>query len=101
MAGGDIYGLIEAVDYLLLNSDEETQFIPGHGMLTAKKGVQEYRDTLAGLLKIVEELTTAGEETDEIVKQVKQQMDYQHYSGDDFIRQIHRSVIKKMKNIFQ
>lgn len=94
LAGGDIYGVIEAVDFLLLNSTTETQFIPGHGPLSTKKDVQDYRDLLVGLLSIVEELTTDGAGIEEIVNQVKQRMDYNHYSGDDFIRQVHRSVIQ-------
>ena len=97
LAGGDIYGIIEAVDYLLQNSDEGTKFIPGHGPLSTKKEVQEYRDLLAGLLTIVEELTNEEMSINDIIAQVKVRMDYNHYSGNDFIKQVHRSVQKKPK----
>jgi len=97
LAGGDIYGIIEAVDYLLQNSDEGTKFIPGHGPLSTKKEVQEYRDLLAGLLTIVEELTNEEMSINDIITQVKVRMDYNHYSGNDFIKQVHRSVQKKPK----
>ncbi len=97
LAGGDIYGIIEAVDFLLLNSNTETLFIPGHGPLRTKKKVQEYRDLLACLLTIVEELTNEEMSINDIITQVKVRMDYNHYSGDDFIKQVHRSVLKKSK----
>ena len=97
LAGGDIYGIIEAVDYLLRNSDEGTKFIPGHGPLSTIKEVQEYRDLLAGLLTIVEELTNEEMSINDIITQVKVRMDYNHYSGNDFIKQVHRSVQKKPK----
>lgn len=98
IAGGDIYGLIEAVDYMLQNSNEGTKFIPGHGPLSTKKEVHEYRNLLTGLLTIVEELAYEEIEIDDIIKQVKLRMDYNHYSGDDFIRQVHRSVLNKLKD---
>ena len=70
LAGGNIYGIIEAVDYLLMNSDEVTKFIPGHGPLSTKKEVQEYRDLLAGLLTIVEELTNEEMSINDIITPV-------------------------------
>jgi glyoxylase-like metal-dependent hydrolase (beta-lactamase superfamily II) len=98
LAGGDIYGLIEAVDYMLRNSNDETKFIPGHGTLSTKREVREYKNLLTGLLTIVEESENEGKEIDDIIEQVKLRMDYNHYSGDDFIRQVHRSVLNKLKD---
>jgi len=83
--------------YLLGNSDEGTKFIPGHGPLSTKKEVQKYRDLLAGMLTIVEELTNEEMSINDIIAQVKVRMDYNHYSGNDFIMQVHRSVQNKPK----
>ena len=98
LAGGDIYGLTEAVDYMLKHSNDETKFIPGHGPLSTKKEVHEYKNLLTRLLTIVEESVNQGIEIDHIIKQVKLRTDYNHYSGDEFIRQVHRSVLNKLKD---
>lgn len=98
LAGGDIYGIIEAVDYLLQNSNKGTRFIPGHGPLSTVEDVKKYRDLLKTLLTSVEELTKAKMEITDIIEQVKTRMDYSHYSGDDLIRQVHRSVRQKLKD---
>jgi glyoxylase-like metal-dependent hydrolase (beta-lactamase superfamily II) len=97
-AGGDIYGLLQAVDYMIQNSNDETVFIPGHGELSTKKEVSAYRNLLAQLLSLVEASEKKGMEIADIIKKVKLNMNYEHISGDDFIRQVHRSVLKKLND---
>ncbi len=97
-SGGDIYGLIGAVNYMIVNSNDGTKFIPGHGAISTKNEVSDYRDILVKLVNIVEESAKQGLEIDVIIKQVKSNMNYEYYSGDEFIRQVHRSVIKKLKD---
>lgn len=96
-AGGSIYGVIEAVDYLLQNADEDTKFIPGHGPIGTKKELQKYMDHLTALLTLVETSTKEGMDIEAIIKEIKLSIDFSHFSGDNFIRQIHRSVLKKIK----
>lgn len=47
--GGSINGLIDAVDAILAEADEKTVIIPGHGALSNRKGLHEYRDMLVTL----------------------------------------------------
>lgn len=44
--GGDIYGMIEALDYLIGIAIVDTQFIPGHGAVCTVKEVKDFRDFL-------------------------------------------------------
>lgn len=45
-AGGTLSGLIAAVDQVLAVADDATMIIPGHGDLSDKAGLQDYRDML-------------------------------------------------------
>jgi glyoxylase-like metal-dependent hydrolase (beta-lactamase superfamily II) len=45
-AGGSIDGMIAGADFVLAHSDANTKIVPGHGPVTDKKGVTEYRAML-------------------------------------------------------
>ncbi len=45
-SGGTYNGMIAAVEWALASIDDNTQIMPGHGPLSNKKGLQEYRDMM-------------------------------------------------------
>ena len=45
-AGGSIDGMIAGANYVIAHADAGTRIVPGHGALTDKAGVVEYRDML-------------------------------------------------------
>ena len=53
-SGGSIKGIIAAVDQALFICDDETKIIPGHGKLSNKKELMEYKTVLTTVLSRVE-----------------------------------------------
>ncbi len=68
--GGDIYGMIAAMDYLLERAGPETVIIPGHGPLCTIKEASEYRDLLASVRTQVKGFMGQGYDTEEITARV-------------------------------
>lgn len=64
--GGSVQGVIDAVDELLAQADDQTVIIPGHGKLSDKAGLREYRDMIATLRDRVAREITAGKTLERI-----------------------------------
>ncbi len=47
--GGDIYGVIIAINYLINVANEESKIVPGHGAVCSLKELREYRDMLTAI----------------------------------------------------
>ena len=47
--GGDIYGVIIAVNYLINVANEASKIVPGHGDVCGLKKLREYRDMLTAI----------------------------------------------------
>lgn len=58
--GGSIDGMIDAADRLIGMIDENTKVIPGHGPLTNRAGLQEYREMLATVRNRVADQISQG-----------------------------------------
>jgi glyoxylase-like metal-dependent hydrolase (beta-lactamase superfamily II) len=58
--GGSIDGIIAAAGAALAVMDEDTQVIPGHGALSTRENLREYRDALKGMRDAVAELMEQG-----------------------------------------
>jgi glyoxylase-like metal-dependent hydrolase (beta-lactamase superfamily II) len=58
--GGSIQGMIAAVDLALTLADDGTQVIPGHGPVSDRAGLLEYRDLLARVRDNVQTLVDQG-----------------------------------------
>ena len=58
--GGSIDGMIAAVDLGLSLADDRTSVIPGHGGLSNRAGLQDYRDFLAAARDNVQALVDRG-----------------------------------------
>ncbi len=59
-SGGSINGLIRAIDRILAMCDKETRIIPGHGAVTGRAALAEYRKMLAVTTGRLRELRRAG-----------------------------------------
>ena len=66
-SGGDVRGLLEALDRILELADDETVLIPGHGDLSDKAELQEYRTMVEGVHHAVAALVAAGKTEEEAV----------------------------------
>lgn len=53
--GGNILGIIKAVDALIKRTNDSTKIIPGHGPLSNKKDLIVYRDNLQLIVKRIQE----------------------------------------------
>jgi glyoxylase-like metal-dependent hydrolase (beta-lactamase superfamily II) len=65
--GGSISGMIAADDRILKISDEKTKLIPGHGPLSDRKRLQEYRTMLAAVRDRVVKMIKEGKNLDDVV----------------------------------
>jgi len=66
-AGGTIDGMIAAVEKVLAMVDDETKIIPGHGPLSHKAELRDYRDMLIGVRDAVAAEIEMGKSSDEVV----------------------------------
>ena len=65
--GGSVNGMIKAVDHLLEMVDQETKIIPGHGPLTDRKGLKEYRDMMITVRDRIKKKMDKGKTLEEIL----------------------------------
>lgn len=66
-SGGSLVGLIDAVDYLLEITDQETLFIPGHGNVATRYEFEKYFD----LLKIIQDRFSNAISMDKSLEEIK------------------------------
>jgi cyclase len=66
-SGGSLQGIIDSVDQVLSATNEQTQFIPGHGSVTTRADLQTYRDMLATMQDRITSLVRSGKTIDEAV----------------------------------
>jgi glyoxylase-like metal-dependent hydrolase (beta-lactamase superfamily II) len=64
--GGSISGMIDATNHILGMIDNKTRVIPGHGMLTDKRGLIAYRDMLTNIRDRILSQIQAGKTLEEI-----------------------------------
>ena len=64
---GSIDGMIHALDQILAHTDEQTKIVPGHGPVTTRANLQDYRDMLVQVRQRVKDLVAAGKTMDEVV----------------------------------
>ena len=67
--GGNIYGMIEAVDMLINSTNDSTKIIPGHGPISYKKDLISYRDMLITVVSRIQK----GIESNFSIEQIKEQ----------------------------
>jgi cyclase len=65
--GGGIEGLVPAIDRYLKAADANTKIVPGHGPVSNKAELQEYRDMLATVRDRVKKLFDEGKSEQEVL----------------------------------
>ena len=65
--GGSATGMIAAADRLLGLVDENTIIVPGHGALTDRKGLQQYRDHFVAVRDQIRDAISRGLSEDAVV----------------------------------
>lgn len=84
-SGGSIDGYIKAVERGLSLADAETKIIPGHGPLSNKAELQEFREMLKALRDKVAKLKDEGKTLEQVIA-AKPSADYDAENGQAFIK---------------
>ncbi len=84
-SGGNIDGIIKAVNTALMLVDSETKIIPGHGDASNKTELMAYRDMLTIIRDRVNKEVKAGKTLEEI-KALNLSKDYDEKYGQNFIK---------------
>lgn len=95
--GGDIYGMIAAMDYLLERAGPETLIIPGHGPVCTRKEAGDYRDLLASVLQQVEGFMKQGFGTEEIAARVGLPPGVEGMDKKAFVNHVQKMIEKHEK----
>ena len=66
-SGGSVEGYVKAIDMILPFIDDATKVIPGHGPLSDKAGLREFRDMLADISGTVKQLVAEKKTKDEVI----------------------------------
>jgi len=96
-SGGSIDGLIAAIDILLSLGDENAKIIPGHGPLSDRTAVREYRTMLKSIRDRVSQQKGAGRSLAQTVAtRPTAEFDAKWGSGfikaDQFVEMVYRSL---------
>ena len=83
-SGGSVGGVVAALDAVLAQSDQATRIIPGHGPLSDRSELQDWRAMLATIAARVESAVRAGE-TREAVIAAKPTADFDARYGAGFV----------------
>jgi len=67
-SGGSVDGLVRAVDTVLAQVDADAVIIPGHGHISDRAELQEYRDMLVTIRDRVAKLIAEGADRDAVIK---------------------------------
>jgi glyoxylase-like metal-dependent hydrolase (beta-lactamase superfamily II) len=95
--GGNIRGMIEAVDAMLPRMDANTRIIPGHGPLSNAEELRAYRDMLATVADRIDSLIAEGKSADEVIA-AKPASDYDaslaqgFLKSDDWVRMVYQGM---------
>ncbi len=67
--GGNIYGMIEAINMLINYTNDSTKIIPGHGQISYRKDLISYRDMLVAVVSRIKD----GIENNLSIEEIKKQ----------------------------
>ena len=100
-SGGSVSGVMAAVDRMLELADDQTRIIPGHGKITDRKGLVEYRNMLAVTQERMRERVKAGRTLDEVLAE-KPYADYDDklawsfITAERYIRILYRDAAREL-----
>jgi glyoxylase-like metal-dependent hydrolase (beta-lactamase superfamily II) len=95
--GGNIRGMIAASDIYLTIVNDQTKIVPGHGPLTDKKGLIEYRQMLTTARSRIAALIKQGKSVDEAVaakpmKDYDEKLKANDQQASNFVRVVYFSL---------
>ena len=93
-SGGNVDGMIEAISGLLKNVNDETKIIPGHGAISYKKDLQEYKDMLQTVRDRVAEGIKNGKTIDQIIDSNPAKEFTGVFDKIEFVRIVYNSIKK-------
>jgi len=70
--GGDIYGVIQAINYLINVANEESKIVPGHGAICSLQELREYRDMLTTIRNKTISLAREKKTEEEIITSISE-----------------------------
>lgn len=96
-SGGSLDGVLRAVNRILFLANDDTKIIPGHGDLTDRKGLIEYRDMLLDLRNKVGAQVRAGKTKEEILAldiqaPYQERWSWRFISGERMIEQVYDNL---------
>jgi glyoxylase-like metal-dependent hydrolase (beta-lactamase superfamily II) len=94
--GGGIDGMIAAAEKLIGMVEDDTKIIPGHGSLSNRKGLRQYREMLVALRDRIARQIKEGKSLEEITD-AKPTSDFDDgregaMSPDDFVRIVYEDL---------
>jgi cyclase len=66
--GGDIYGMINAMNYIINVADDESKIVPGHGKVSGMKEMRVYRDRLTTIRNKTIQLAREKKTEEEVIQ---------------------------------
>jgi len=100
-SGGSVDGVIAAVEKMLALADDATRIIPGHGKVTDRKGLEEYRQMLVATRDRMRERVKAGRTLEEVLAE-KPFADYdgtlawQFITAERYIQILYRDAVRAL-----
>jgi len=95
--GGDIYGMIDAMNYILAHSGPEATIIPGHGPVCTMQEATAYRDMLVSMKDQIRTLLKEGNSLDEMIEKVSLPEGFSTNMKTEFVTHV-RKMIQKHEN---
>jgi glyoxylase-like metal-dependent hydrolase (beta-lactamase superfamily II) len=96
-SGGSVHGVIQAADRAYYLADEETRIVPGHGAVTDRRRLRQWRDAVAAVRDGVQREVRAGKSIEQILALNLAQPYAKEWPGghERFIRTVHEEVTRR------
>jgi len=99
-SGGSLAGLVAAIEIVLSRASADTVIVPGHGRLSDRTELAEYRDMLVTVGRRVSELVSEGRNLEEVVEaRPTESFDARYGSGgvspERFARTLYEDLAKR------
>jgi cyclase len=93
--GGTIDGMINGAEQMLKMINEETKIIPGHGQISSKKDLQDYKNLLQTIRNRIADGIKAGKTVDQIISSDPTKEFKTGYDKIFFVQAVYNSLKKK------
>ena len=96
-SGGSINGIIAAAEQVYAKTDAQTKIIPGHGALTDRDRLKQYREMLVALRDRMRREVAAGRTVDQVIALKITEAYAKDFPGghERFVRLLHEELSKR------